>query len=238
MKAFAIVFGVIGVVFLAYVFEPRWIARWIPLAPPSPPPVGSFRVAAIPSSSEPGSLFDRLGGRVGSVVVDYQGSMQLVELVVENWDGEELISTSTVLKQPFGSNVLVKRGNTTFGETHHAFSHTRERFSIWLEKLPEPFPDGRNALASVVHGDPSITNAVWSSSDLVDVVAFDESRGNGSTTQFDWSSDSEIPRVMLDSEELVLWRSSTFPTGAKATYDPPYGEGVLASRLVLRFVKE
>ena len=238
MKALAIGVGVILVVVFAGFFEPQWLQRWIPSTTPSPPPVDTFRIAAIQASNEPGALFENPGGRVCNIVLDYQGPKELIELIIENWDGKELISTSTVLKQPYGCKELVKRGNTVFGETHAAFSHTRERYSIWLEELPEEFPDGRNALAHVVYGDPSIPNSVWHAKELVDVIAFGESRGNGSTTQFDWILSSDEPKEMRDTAEIVLWHKSSFPSGAVDTDDPPYGDGVCASRLILRFVKE
>jgi hypothetical protein len=219
-------------------------SRYLPPAPPA----GSFAILDARDIRAPGLPSEwRIDAPVEPIAVfhvAYAGPREIVELALENFVGRELVSRHVLVRAPFAAYVMPEED---VRERDAASTGQRLTFALWVEEMLETLPDGRNALARVAIGDaenpefgghyPLLVNLkAYERTPLDDYQRVERSplanRGlfAGVTpvddadfaTIYEWISGSALDR--RDGHEIGR------PTHPR--------DGIVLSRLVLRFVRE
>jgi hypothetical protein len=195
------------------------------------PPLGSIHIGHV--AERVGFLKFHANPRGESAVFDvaYQGPKPIAELVLENWNGPNLLSSTVVMRRKFGSHSIRKEGNATQHGVGEAFLQTQQRYSIWIDELPEPYPDGRNALIRILISDPSQSEEQGAQLDNA-LARIDSLDGGG----FGQISGFNARVNGSDSEAAEVWHDIHHLERDVSTAGPPYAEGVITSRLLYRVV--
>lgn len=217
----------LGGVALSYAFSTR-----DPLALPIPP-LGSYRIRSSGQEIRGNSTLLNPRGEVVTFDVDYQGPREFAEIVLENWDGPKLLSTESIARYKFGSATVTMDGPAYVHGEGAAFLQTSQRFTVWLDSLPESYPDGRNALARVCVWDPADLTVARTRKSLNHVVALEDRPRNQSS-----EPRPNLSETIPDSDSTLVWQRNLFDRDYVGGGRPPYPEGATVSRMLFRLVEK
>lgn len=191
------------------------------------PPSGRFSIQRVTGSSLLGTRTTLNGeGERVSFEVRYQGPKELAEIVLEHWEGPVRTRETVLWSQRFGAVVRTERGNVISYDEGPAFSQTLQRFTVWIDELPERYPDGRNALATVRVAAPTQMDAARIDKAIVDLWGSDVGRFGSETFP--------MPDETVDDDEVIeLWSRTRFEQRGGGGF-APYPEGTWGDRLLFR----